>query len=326
MTRFGATGSPLLVALLLALAPADAGAGDGASRVAVLGTSAGESVPADAVAAVTRAAIASARKGGAVVVTPDELASAASGAVPTTCGASASCSVAVCGAAGADALLIPKLKDTGTFWYVEMRLRDGRRGSVRGQAGATVAREVGAAEAAATRLADQVLRALNPGDGLPPPVMASPAAPSRSPGDVPTPPPRTARPPDLSPAPRVAAHEERGAAPEVPPLRPVASARGRWGVLLTAGGAALLAGGAATGAIAWSQSNAANASLARGDLGSFVYARQSSQTFALTAAGLGAAGAIVLGTGAWLWLGDAPAQVTLDVQPGAAAARLAIAF
>jgi hypothetical protein len=330
MTRSGCTGGgTLLVALLLALAPAPAGAGDEPSRIAVLGAPQGEAVPASTVAAVAAAAAEAAREGGARVVAPDEVARAvaAAGADPATCGAQAACAVAVCGAVGADALLVAKVKESGTLWYVELRLRDGRRGAVKGQAGASVARDEAAARAAASKLASRVLLSLNPTDGLPPPMAAT--------LELPPPPPgttrlerqgeRAARPPDLAAAPRRDSAEGL-VAPEPSAPREVRSSRRRWGVVLAASGAALLAGGAATGAIAWSESVGASWSLARGDVGGFAYGRQSSRTWALTAAGLGAAGTVALAAGGWLWLGGRPAQVALDVQPGGAGARLAIAF
>jgi hypothetical protein len=95
---------------------------------------------------------------------------------------------------------------------------------------------------------------------------------------------------------------------------------------MAAAGAALLAGGAVTGGLAWSQSNAAYASLARGDLGGFALGSQSSRSLAWTAAGLGAAGTAAFAAGAWLWLGDRPTRVSLEVEPGYAGARFALAF
>lgn len=321
MTLPGAARSPLLVALLLALAPDAARADGAASRVAVVGVTQGP-VPAAVVAAVARVTADAADLGGADVVAPDEVARAvgAAGSDPAACAASAACAIIVCATVRADALLFAKVKDSGTFWYVEMRLRDGRRGSVKGQTGATVAKDEASAKATAARLAGQVLRALAPTSDLPPPAIARAPAPVAAPPAPVAPPP-----PNLAPARPRAARGEL-VPPEPAPPRAAPSGRRRWGAIVAVGGAALLAGGAAAGAIAWSESGGANLSLARGDLAGFAYGRQSSSTYALTAAGLGAAGTVALAAGAWLWFGAGPASVALDARPGAAGARVAIAF
>ncbi len=299
-SRARTTRNALLVALALVPAPAaSAGAGGATPRVAVV---VGASASPSAAAAIAQSAAEAARQAGTEALPPEEAARAlrTTHADATACGSDAACAVATCSAAGADFLLTATVTEAGSGWLIEMRLRDGRRGSVRGQGAETVERDERSAGEAAARLAQRLVRPLLFTGDLPPPVIAPPATSSRRSADV-----------------RLAAR----AAPD-----PAPSVHRRLGTVLAATGAALLAGGAAAGALAWSSSNDANASLATGDLGGFVSARRSSRTLAWTGAALGGAGGVALAAGAWLRLGRRTSRVSLGLEPGAAGARLAIAF
>jgi hypothetical protein len=86
-------------------------------------------------------------------------------------------------------------------------------------------------------------------------------------------------------------------------------------MVLTGAGAAALAGGAATGVLAVSESRRGSAALARGDFGTWAGAQTSSRRLGWTAAAVGGAGAAVVVAGAWLWLGDRRARVSVAVDP-----------
>ncbi len=317
MSRVRTTRNALLVALALAPAAA-AGAGGATPRVAVVGASGG--VSASDAAGIARAAADAARQAGADAVSPDEVARAlrATQADATACGTDAACAVATCSAAGADFLLSAIVTETESGWLVEMRLREGRRGSLRGQAAETVDREERRRDAAA-RLAQRLVRPLFFSGELPPP-LGVPRAPSATSSATPATRSATAQ-ATSRPSPDVRLEAAGRAAPE-----PAPSVRRRLGVVLAGTGAALLAGGAAAGALAWSASNDANASLATGDLGGFASGRRSSRTLAWTGATLGAAGGVALAAGAWLRFGGRSSRISLGLEPQAAGARLALAF
>ncbi len=309
MTHTRSTRNALLVALgvVLALAPAAAGAGGTTPRVAFVGGSGG--ISASAAAAAARAAAEAAREAGVHAVFPDEVARALR-ATPDAmnCGTDAACAIATCGSVGADFVLAATVTDTGSAWVIEMRLRDGKRGSVRGQGSETVAREGRVAREASARLAQRLIRPLLFSGELPPPVgiphAAAPTATTTS---------RSSLDAQLEATTR--------AAPQ-----PAPSIRRRLGTVLAGSGATLLAGGAVAGALAWSAANDANASLARGDLGGFALGRRSSRTLAWTGAALGAAGGVALAAGAWLRFGGGSSRVAIGLEPGAVGARVAVAF
>lgn len=339
--------SARLVVVLVALAPAAVCAADGTARVAVL------SVPSTVAAAdaVSGAVVDAVRQAGAEPVPPEEVAraiTAASGDV-TTCGSTPACAARACAALRASALLATRVSESGRFWLVEVRLREANGGWIKGQAVEAVARDERAARDSATKLVARVLSAYL--TGAPPVVAAAPPRPR--PAEVPLPPP-----PVLPPPPQARA-ASAAAAPPVPPpvVSPVelqvpppsraaetpderlsarlaapapgaragtSSAASGWGTLLVAGGAALISGGAIAGVLAWSESNDAGLALARGDVGSYTVKRQYSQALALTAAGVGGAGAVALAAGAWLRLGARSSPVALEVEPRAV--RLSLAF
>lgn len=333
----------LLVAL--ALAPASARAGGERPRIAIL--QAPSAAPASAAGAVARAAAEAVRQAGADAPSPEDVARAVLAAKGdlATCGATPACAAAVCAALQADALLVASVRDTGKFWLVELRVREGRGGWIKGHEVQAVDRDEGAARDAATRLAGRLVRQLVPAGAAPAPATAvapvanpPPAAPPRQAqtGSAPVRPapgidtgasaPSRSTPAAIPPSARRGTFDERLTPhPETHP-DPAPSSRRLWSHVFAGTGAALLAGGAAAGVLAWSESNGANAALARGDLGSFAAGRQSARTLGWTAAGLGGAGAAALAAGAWLRFGGRSSGVALELEPGLAGARVAVAF
>jgi hypothetical protein len=338
--------------------PASGRAEGESTRVAVLCTASG--VSGSASGAIARAAAEATLQAGADPVPPDEVARAvraAKGDV-ATCGTNAACAAAACAAVKADVLLAARVSEAGKSWTIEMRLREGRRGLLRGQAVETVPRDERAAREAVARLAHRLVQQLiYPGAHLMPAgaPLASPTPKATAPTDETSNAASPARTTSTLPAERTAAvaTSSAGTAPTTslrtaetatparesagkadvgliardrPPSQPAPSSRRRWSVMLAGGGAALLASGAAVGALAWSESNGASASLARGDIGRFAVGRQSARTLGWTAAGLGGAGAAALAAGAWLSFGGGSSRVSLGVEPGVAGGRVAVAF
>ncbi len=334
----------LLASLALAPAAAHAG-GDGGRRIAVLASSSG--VPESAAEAVAAAAVEAARQAGAEAVSPDDVMSAltAANADAATCAANAACAVTACGAVGAEALLLSSVRDIGSGWLIEMRLRDGRRGSLRGGSASAVPRDERAAREAAGQLARRMVgQFVSPGA---PPALGTAASPARAAADASSTdarprgaPPRPARSASKAPTGGDQGSASLTARADAVPTQRLGnlgatlrgneaappSRRHRWGMVLACTGAALLAGGAAAGAIAWDEARGANALLSTGDLDGYAIGRSESRTLALTAAGLGGAGAAALAAGAWLWLGGRSTPVSLRLEPGFAGARVAVAF
>ncbi|WP_242394971.1 hypothetical protein [Anaeromyxobacter oryzisoli] len=324
MNRASTMGIAVLVALALAPAAVAAGAGAPKPRVAVMAAPGGASAPSTAAA---RSAAAAAQQAGADAMSPDEVGRiVGSTASAAACATDAGCVVATCAAARADYLLVTSVTDAGAGWRVEVRLRDGKRGSLRGQGMETVARDERLARDATARLAQRLVGSILVLSGeLPPPVMPSrpvaPPAATAARAAIPSAPPSlSARPP--APA-RTSA---------VPPVEAgnrgeptAASSRHVVGNILLGSGAALIVGAAASGTLAWAASNDANAALARGDLGRAATSRSSSNALAWSGVALGGAGAVALAAGAWLHLGDST-RVSVGLEPGMAGARVALAF
>lgn len=321
MNRASTMGIAVLVALALAPAAAAAGGGGPKPRVAVMAAPGGGSMP---TAAAARSAATAAQQAGAEAISPDEVARfAGTTASAAACATDAACVVATCAAARADYLLVTSVTEAGAGWRVEVRLRDGKRGSLRGQGMETVARDERLARDATARLAQRLVGSILVLSGeLPPPVMPSrPVAPPAATAAMPSAPPSlSARPP--APA-RTSA---------VPPVEAgnrgeptAASSRHVLGNILLGSGAALIVGAAASGTLAWAASNDANAALARGDLGRAATSRSSSNALAWSGVALGGAGAVALAAGAWLHLGDST-RVSVGLEPGMAGARVALAF
>lgn len=334
--------SARLLVVLAALAPAAVRA-SGGPRVAVL------SVPSAVAAAdaVADAAVDAARQAGAEPVPPPEVAraiAAANGDV-ATCGTTPACAARVCAALRASALLVTSVTESGRFWLVGVRLREANGGWIKAQAVEAVVRDERAACDSAAKLVARVLSPSSAGATaavttppprprlaevpLPPPPVFPPPPAVRAASPAPTAPPLPpliAQAPRASPAPETP--DERLAARLTAPApharAGTSSAASGWGTALVAGGAALISGGAIAGVLAWTESNDASLALARGDVGSYAVKRQYSQTLAVTAAGIGGAGAVALAAGAWLRLGARSSSIALEVEPRAV--RLSLAF
>lgn len=348
-----ASWAPIL-AVALALALGWARAAPAAERIAVLPAPAG----APAASAVASAVVEAVRQAGAEPVPAEEVSRALAAAKqePATCGSTPACAAAASAAVGARALLVASVTESGRFWMVEVRLREAKGGWLKGQAVSAVDRNEQAAREAVAKLVARVLppflsgappaavtaapapapassRPLAASIPLPPPPVLAPPRPRGVEG--PAAPPRAApttpsqdRPPTPAPAPATETAGQRLAArlatpaPRDPEAAP--SGPGGWSAVLMGGGAALIAGGAAAGLLAWSEGNDADLALARGDVGIYAVKRRSSQTLALTAAGVGGAGAAAVAAGMWLRLGARSNPVALGVEPGRV--RVSVAF
>jgi hypothetical protein len=329
MNRARTTRNGLLVALALAPAVA-AGAGVVKPRVAVMAVSGGVSASS---AAAARSAAEAARRAGVDAVSPDDVTRAVRATkADTACATEAACAVATCAAVGADYVLAAYVAEAESGWRIELRLRDGKRGSLRGQGAETVAREERLARESAERLAQRLVGSLLFSAGeLPPPSLAprlaAPLPPAGQGATVGVAAATATASASANPTPtsRGASTAALEAASRGAPM-PVRSTRRTVGNVVLGTGAALLAGAATTGALAWSASNDASASLARGDLGGFGSARHSSRTLAWAGAALGGAGAVALAAGAWLRLGGGSSRVAVGLDPGAAGVRVAVAF
>jgi TolB-like protein len=204
------------------------------------------------------------------------------------CTEESSCLAEIGGALGVDYVLVGSIGRLGKLLRVDMKLVDSQRGRVRGRTGESVE---GREEQLVASVQRAVHRLLDP---LVPDLATSAIAPS--------PVPAVARVP-TSPA---------DAAPGA-----AGSSRRTWGWTLAGSGLALVAGGAAFGALASSAYTDEKAAAAAGDLARYESLRTQVKSRALTADVLYGLGAVSLGTGAYLLFTSprAPRPIAFTVTP-----------